>query len=213
MKNKSPIVIIGFLLVRAYLISALIVSYKHIVHAANKLQLYGWEAYATPLAIDGMALFGMILRRVEFNARTRRFGAVLQYGAGFVSLVANIYAGETRGQQAFGIMVVALFVIGEIGLHVMAPAPTVDELIAARQKELAAQRNAARKQQAAARKAAAAAKTQPDPKPAAKPTPKTTDPKPAAKPRPARQKPTVAAAPALVLPSTRHNTRAAPAFA
>jgi len=101
------------LIVRAYFLYALYASAGHIIHTANKLGLYGRDAYAWPALIDGIAVIGMVMRSERWSTRTRRIGLRVQCCAGLLSLAANVYAGNTIGQRINGVMIVALFVVSE----------------------------------------------------------------------------------------------------
>lgn len=151
-------------LVRLYMIYALVVSFLHIVHAANLLGLYGWQAYSVPVAIDGLALFGMMIRSEKFAPETRRMGKFVALGAGTLSMVANVYAGHTAGERAFGVLAVTLFLLMELLAAKVKAAPTAAEIAAAKKAASIAQGVATRKANAA--KTPAKAKTR---KPAAKP--------------------------------------------
>jgi hypothetical protein len=107
------------LIVKLYLIGALMISFSHIVHASAMLGLTGWQAWTVPAFIDGFAILGMIGRtdgvasRTEDPAAVRRFGFHLQLVAGSLSLAANVFAGATVGERAFGALVVTGFVVAE----------------------------------------------------------------------------------------------------
>lgn len=163
------------LLVRLYMIYALFVSFLHIVHTANMLGLYGWQAYSVPVAIDGLALFGMFIRSEKFAAETRRMGKIVALGAGSVSLVANVYAGDTTGEKAFGILAVTLFLVMELLAAKVKPALTPAQKGAVtRAANKAAGKSTVRK--APARKAPAKRKpatTKATPAPATQPQPLT----------------------------------------
>ena len=176
--------ILANIITRLFLIYAVAVSYMHIVDASLKLGLHGWVIWTVPIAIDGFALLGMLFRSKGFSQETQKMGKRVQYGAGLVSLAANVYAGENRGEQIHGALVVMMFLACEYMVARMKPAPSVDELIAARQKELNAQRNAERRARTAARKAETAAKAQPKAKPEPKAKPAASKPRVKATPTP-----------------------------
>ena len=50
-------------IVKLYFIGALAGSFVHIISAAEKLGLSGWESWSMPFMIDGLALIGMVLNR------------------------------------------------------------------------------------------------------------------------------------------------------
>jgi Protein of unknown function (DUF2637) len=100
-------------IVKLYFVGALTISFIHIITAAQKTGLEGYEAWVTPLMIDGVALIGMIMRGVEFSKRTRKIGFWTQFGAGMVSLIANVYAADSVGGMILGVAVVGLFLFSE----------------------------------------------------------------------------------------------------
>lgn len=138
------------LIVRAYMIGALAVSFTHIIEASHKLGLYGWQAWTVPFAIDGLALLGMVGRSSRFAESTRCTGFKLQIGAGLISLAAKVYAGQTRGEQIYGVLIVAMFVTAEWYAGKLRPAPSA--------RSVAAQKGAATRKVNAATKAPAKAK-------------------------------------------------------
>ena len=133
---ESPLKNLTYVLVRLvtriYMVGALAVSFSHIIEASHKLGLFGWQAITVPFAIDGLALLGMIGRSDRFAETTRATGFKLQIGAGLVSLAANVYAGRTIGEQLYGVMIVALFVIVEWYAGKLAPAPSARSVAAAK---------------------------------------------------------------------------------
>lgn len=100
-------------IVRSYFVAALIGSFTHVVHAAHKVGLHGWEMWSTPFMIDGIAIIGLIMRGDQFSDDTRRWGLITQYGAGTMSLIANVYAAENAGGMIYGVGIVALFLFSE----------------------------------------------------------------------------------------------------
>jgi hypothetical protein len=156
-------------IVRAYLLGALVISFSHIVSAAHLLQLDGWQAWTTPFAIDGFAVLGMIARSHSFAARTRTIGLRVQVVASLLSLACNIFAGHTPGERVYGAMIVAAYIFSEWFGDQMKPAETdaaadaqaVEAHLTAQQDQAAAARAAVRSaaavKAAATRKATAAA--------------------------------------------------------
>ena len=157
------------LIIKLYFLGALAVSFMHIVGAAHKLDLMGWQSYTTPFSIDGIAVIGMVMRSARWSTDTNRLGFRVQVTAGLLSLACNVYAGNTIGERIYGVVIVALFVFSEwlsdhmvtradelkaaevAELEALAAAPTADELAAQARRERAARgvetrrRNAARK--------------------------------------------------------------------
>lgn len=139
-------------IVRLYMLGALAISFSHIITAAHLLQLTGWQAYTTPAFVDGFAVLGMIGRSQRFAPATRRSGFRLQLAAGALSFAANVFAGHTVGERAYGALVVAGFVVSEWYGAKLAPAAVVVEC-PTDAEVLAAKRSAAAVKAAATRKA------------------------------------------------------------
>jgi hypothetical protein len=144
------------------------ISFMHIVEVGYQFGL-GWQSWLAPALIDGFAILGSIGRSARdpqdrtqhaFAERTRRAGFRLMVAAGLVSLVCNVAAGANIGQQVFGVLVVAGFVVGEWYAGTMDRAPAV--VAAAVDEATRARRSAAAVKAAATRKrnAAAAAKSE-----------------------------------------------------
>lgn len=149
------------LIVRIYFFAAIAGSFTHIIDAAAKTGLTGWEQYATPFMIDGLAIIGLIMRGDEFSRRTRKLGLTTQIIMGTFSLIANVYAAKTIGGVMFGVAIVALFLAAEY-LSDNIESVTVDQAAAAAAAQAAAEAaETAKRQQrnAAARNRRAAAKT------------------------------------------------------
>ncbi len=100
-------------IVKLYFVGALAGSFVHIISAAEKLGLSGWEAWSTPFMIDGLALIGMVMRSDDFSAATRKLGFRVQVVMGAFSLVANVYAAKSVGGVIYGVMIVALYIAAE----------------------------------------------------------------------------------------------------
>jgi hypothetical protein len=156
-------------IVKAYFLGALAVSFAHIVAASHKLDLFGWQAYTTPFAIDGIAVIGMVMRSAKWSDATNKLGFRVQICAGLLSLACNVYAGNTRGERIYGVIIVALFIFSEwlsdrlitrasqekareiAELEALASQPSAEEIEAAAKRERYARgvetrkRNAARK--------------------------------------------------------------------
>jgi hypothetical protein len=100
-------------IVKLYFIAALAGSFTHIITAAEKIGLSGWEMYSTPFMIDGLAIIGMVMRSEEFASRTRKIGFRVQLTMGAMSLTANVYAAHNIGGMIYGVGIVALFLAAE----------------------------------------------------------------------------------------------------
>lgn len=133
-------------IVKLYFVGALAGSFVHIISAAEKLGLSGWEAWSTPFMIDGLALIGMVLRSEDFSTATRKLGFRVQLIMGAFSLVANVYAAKSVGGVIYGIMIVALYIAAE-WITDRIESAQVD-----RDRELAAKRSEAAQKAAETRK-------------------------------------------------------------
>jgi len=138
----------------AFLLAAVVISFSHIIHAAEKLQVTTWQAWTAPFFIDGFMLLGMLGGSARFAESTQRTAAKLRLGAVLASLVANVYAGETVGDRMYGGLIVAGFLTAEWFVSRIKAAPTATEIKAA---QLAATRKAAAAQAKATREANAEA--------------------------------------------------------
>ena len=66
------------LIVKLYFFGALAVSFTHVIEAAHKLELSGWQTWTTPFAIDEIAAIGMVMRGAAFSRATRQLGFRVQ---------------------------------------------------------------------------------------------------------------------------------------
>lgn len=126
------------------MLTAIGASYTHIVHLFNGWGLYGWQAWVAPVFIDGFALLGMIGRSKSFAPETQSMGLRIQISATAISVIANVWAGETIGQRVFGFMVVVGYVLAEIYGATMKPAATRAEIQAATRSQAAVKAAATR---------------------------------------------------------------------
>lgn len=149
---KHQIAIVSAI-VKLYFLAALAGSFTHIIEAAFKTGLTGWEAWSTPFMIDGIAIIGMVMRGKRFSKATRAIGTRVQLVAGLLSLTANVYAAENFGGRIYGVAIVALFLTAE-WLSERMEGVEVDMERDAREK-----RSAAATKAAATRKRNATAKT------------------------------------------------------
>lgn len=95
---------------KLYFLGAMVASFLHLIHAAQKGGLTGAEAYSVPFMVDGLALTGLIMRGEEFSTRTRRIGFRVFLLTGSLSLAGNVFAASNIGGAAYGVAIVALFV-------------------------------------------------------------------------------------------------------
>lgn len=105
--NKPLIVKV---IAKLYFIGALIGSFAHLIHAAQKGGLTGAEAYSVPFMIDGLALTALVMRGEEFSTRTRRIGFRVFLLTGSMSLAGNVFAASNLGGAIYGVAIVALFI-------------------------------------------------------------------------------------------------------
>lgn len=99
--------------VNLYFLGALTLSFTHIITTATKLHTTGWQVWAWPFMIDGIALIGMVMRMDRWSDRTNKIGFRVQLVSGSMSLAANVYAGDTVGNVITGIGAVGLFIFAE----------------------------------------------------------------------------------------------------
>jgi len=145
------------LLVYLQAMGAASISFLHIVEVGQRYGLT-WEAWIAPFLIDGFAILGTIGRSTSFAESTRRTGFKLMLGAGLVSLVCNVLAGQNIGQRVFGVLVVAGFVTAEwyaAKLH-RAPAPAPERKLDPEVAKARAEKAKATKAQRKAEREAAA---------------------------------------------------------
>lgn len=95
-----------------FMLTAVAFSTSHIIESAHSLGLT-YEAYAVPVFVDGIALVGKLSMLPRFSRRFRDSGLKLLMFGGTLSLAANVYAGHNIGQRAFGVLIVAGFMLLE----------------------------------------------------------------------------------------------------
>lgn len=148
-------------IVLAFALGALAISFTHVIELAHRYGVTGWQAAAAPFFVDGFMLLGRLGMSRRFDSATNRIGRRMMTAGALLSLAANIGVGVTVGQRVFGALVVIGFLVSEWYAGKLAPAPVVvtetAEEIAVR--ELAEKRSAAAKKAAATRAANRAAKT------------------------------------------------------
>jgi hypothetical protein len=149
--------------VKGYFAAAMVGSFTHIIHAAHRTGLEGWEAGITPFLIDGMFIIAMVMRADEFSARTRRIGFRLQVVMGAMSLTANCYAATRLGGYVLagllvGGMVFGEWLVGQIESAEAEQARIAAEAVTAEAERIAAEAAEKREIENAKRRAARAAK-------------------------------------------------------
>lgn len=95
-----------------FMIGAATISTRHIVNVSQMLGL-GWESYTVPAFVDGIAIVGKVSMLPRFSQIFRRSGFRLLMFGGVLSLAANVTAGHNWGERAFGVLVVAGFMLLE----------------------------------------------------------------------------------------------------
>lgn len=124
---------------KGYLVGALGISFSHFIHAFNKLGLYGAGAVSMPIAIDGLALFGVLLQHKSFAQETRTVGRWLQMVCGSLSLAVNIFSGwGSPGAVIQGATWVIIYMMMELIVSKIKPA-SADTKAAADKAEAEAQ--------------------------------------------------------------------------
>lgn len=140
-------------IVKLYFVGALAGSFVHIIGAAEKLGLSGWESWSTPFMIDGLALIGMVMRSNDFSIATRKLGFRVQMVMGAFSLVANVYAAKNIGGVIYGVMIVSLYIASEAIAERMESSQVDRDHEAKLKRQEAAQKAANTRKANAARKA------------------------------------------------------------
>ncbi len=123
----------------AFLIGAAWISFTHIVEACHMLGL-NEQSYAAPFFVDGIAIVGKISMLPRFTKAFRDSGFKLLMFGGVLSLACNVGAGSNWGERAFGVLIVAGFMVLEnhaTKAGKQAVAETVDPAEAARAQALA----------------------------------------------------------------------------
>lgn len=139
----------------AYMTGALAVSFTHIQQLFATWGARDWQGQMMPAFIDGVALYGKLLRSESNSTKTRRVGLAFQLTAALVSLVANVLAGHTLAHRIIGVVVVTIYLAMELASgHIESAAVEAQRNAEA---ELAA-KAAAEAQAAADKRAAAIAK-------------------------------------------------------
>jgi hypothetical protein len=112
MNNRNNALIVIRVVVWIFMIGAAAISTRHIVHVSQMLGL-GWESYTVPAFVDGIAIVGKVSMLPRFSNAFRRSGFRLLMFGGVLSLAANVAAGDNWGERAFGVLVVAGFMLLE----------------------------------------------------------------------------------------------------
>lgn len=112
-----------------FLLAAAGVSFTHIVDTADTLGLRNWQHWVPPWFIDGFALLGKLgrLPRFERFPRIRLWGLIIMCVCGAISLACNVYAGDTPGEQLFGVLTIGVFIGAETYATVLLDAVRAEE--------------------------------------------------------------------------------------
>ena len=134
-------------------------SVSHIYGLFVLLGASAVTAAAMPFFIDGVALLGRLARSDKFAAKTRSTGLKVQVVAGTLSLIANVWAGETTGDKLGGVVAVVGYVFAEWFAEQLKPAEAELAQVKAPTRSAAAAKAAAtRKANADAKRVAEAAR-------------------------------------------------------
>lgn len=131
------------LITRAYFLGCLAMSASHAVEAAHMAGLTGYEAYAVPVLVDGVAALGMTLRSETFSTRTQRDGLRVQAAMTAVSMIINVYAATSWGGVVLGMALPGLYMAAEWLSGRVESATTEQAARAAQRRSEAARRAAA----------------------------------------------------------------------
>jgi hypothetical protein len=107
--------VITVLIVWTLMLGTLAISASHIIETAQKLGLHDWQAYTTPalVLVDVIAVVDKLGRLDRFAEATRRSSFKLMVFGGALSLACNVYAGNNHGERAYGVLLVAAFLLLE----------------------------------------------------------------------------------------------------
>lgn len=111
--GRNWTVIVARVIVIGFAAAALSISFSHIIELALLTGVVGWQAYASPLFVDGIMLLGRLGMSPKLDASTNRIGRAMLIGGGLLSLTANIAVGQSHGQRVLGAMVVGAFLLAE----------------------------------------------------------------------------------------------------
>lgn len=140
-------------IVKGYFIAAIAASFTHLITAAIKGGLTGWEAYSVPFMIDGIAIIGLIMRGREFSQNTRKVGFRVQIGAGVLSLAGNVFAAHNLGGAVYGVGIVLMFLLAEWLSDNVQSADMDKQAETLNKRQIAAQKAAVTRKRNAAKKA------------------------------------------------------------
>lgn len=121
--KTAVIVIVSMIMVLAFYVSR-----DHITDVAHRIGLEGYQAETLFILIDVVALIGKVLQLKYFAASTQRVGRKLMWAAGALSLGCNVASGWLSGgygPAAYGVFIVALFLILENVVTKIKPAAAV----------------------------------------------------------------------------------------
>jgi hypothetical protein len=105
--------VVTVLIVWTLMLGTLAISASHIIETVQKLGLHDWHAYTTPALVDVIAVVGKLGRLDRFAEATRRSSFKLMVFGGALALACNVYAGNNHGERAYGVLLVAAFLLLE----------------------------------------------------------------------------------------------------
>lgn len=150
--RRDTALIVIRIVVWFFLVGAALISFSHIVHVSQMLGL-GWESWTVPAFVDGIAIVGKVSMLPRFSKAFRSSGFKLLMFGGVLSLAANVAAGSNWGERAFGVLVVAGFMILESHAtkadRTAVAEADVDPAVSARRQAAAAKAAQTRKDNAA----------------------------------------------------------------
>lgn len=102
------------IITKGYFFGAMGMSAMHTIHSFEKMGLVDGQQYATPLAIDGFAFFGLVLQQQKYSDDTNKIGVKIQIGCGVLQLAANLFAASSLGGIVLAFLVVGIYLVAEI---------------------------------------------------------------------------------------------------
>lgn len=121
--------------VKFYFLGALAVSFIHYLTAGQKVGLVGWQSWVPVLAVDGFAVIGIAMQSKTWDDGTNKLGRRIQLSCGALSLVPNVYAGNTVGERIVGVLVPVSFIASELLVKRMRTRKAADAEAAQREAE------------------------------------------------------------------------------
>lgn len=146
---------------KGYFFGAMAISAIHTVHSFEKMGLHTGEQWITPLAVDGLAFFGLALSSSKYEDSTNKIGRRIQIAAAALQLASNLYAASSVGGMVLGGLIVGVYLLAEaVSPRIKTRAQAEAELAAKIEAEMAAQAEAEVQAKKDATNAAARARRQ-----------------------------------------------------